>query len=92
MDTLLCDLDFAYCYIDDILIASRSEEEHKEHVRIVLKHLNDAGLTLNPHKCVYAQPEINFLSHQVTKEGIQPSEEHIPAILDYPKPMDVQQL
>ena len=90
MDTLLHDLAFAYCYIDDILIASRSKEEHEEHVRIVLKRLNDAGLTLNISKCV-SQPEVNFWGHQVTKEGIRPLEERIRAILDYPKPMDVQQ-
>ena len=92
MDQLLRDLEFAYVYIDDILIASHSEEEHKEHVRAVLRRLNQAGLTLNVDKCEYAKTEVTFLGYKISKKGIRPTSERVNAIREYPKPVDVEQL
>ncbi|GFR28647.1 hypothetical protein TNCT_4131 [Trichonephila clavata] len=66
------ELRFFYVYLDDILIASESEEEHKTHVRAVFQKLNEYGLTINVSKCVFGVPEISFLGHLVTKNGIKP--------------------
>ena len=66
MDTLFRDFDFLYVFIDDILIAFRSAEEHEEHVRRVLVRLQEAGLVINCTKCRYAEQEVDFLSYRVT--------------------------
>jgi len=92
MDELLRDLDFAYVYIDDVLIASPSEAEHEQHVRTILKRLDDAGFTLNVSKCVYAQQEVIFLGHTVTKHGIKPSSERVSTISEFPLPTTVEDL
>jgi hypothetical protein len=48
--------DFVVCYLDDILIFSKNLKEHKQHVRLVLEKLWDAGLYANLEKCVFHQP------------------------------------
>ncbi|KAG8172692.1 hypothetical protein JTE90_020349 [Oedothorax gibbosus] len=58
MHSVLRGLEFCFVYLDDILIASRSKEEHLSHLKIVFEKLQQFGLTLNLSKCHFAQPEI----------------------------------
>lgn len=55
MNEVLQGLDFCFVYIDDILIASRDENEHLQHLRTVLSRLNDYGVVINLNKCVFGQ-------------------------------------
>ena len=59
IDTVLLGLKFAYCYIDDILIASTNEKEYEEYLKAVLKRLSEHGLTVNLTKCVLGVSEIS---------------------------------
>lgn len=54
MNNVLHDLPFVFCYIDDILIASRTEDEHIAHLRQVFERLSSNGLTINVAKCMFA--------------------------------------
>ena len=54
MDRILAGLSFVFCYLDDIIIASRDEQEHLEHLREVFSRLREAGLVINAEKCVFA--------------------------------------
>ena len=51
MDDICRDLDFVFVYLDDILVASRSHEEHLLHLRAHFQQLTDQGLIINPAKC-----------------------------------------
>lgn len=51
IDQVLRGHSFCYAYIDDLLVASASPEEHKDHLRIVLQCLSDHGIIINPSKC-----------------------------------------
>lgn len=79
MDCVLRELDFCFCYIDDILIASRSEEEHKIHLDHVLSRLQEHSLTLNlwsnikSLKCVFGKQDVNYFGHCITANEITPS-------------------
>ncbi|KAG8160098.1 hypothetical protein JTE90_002444, partial [Oedothorax gibbosus] len=70
MHSVLRGLEFCFVYLDDILIASRSKEEHLSHLKIVFEKLQQFGLTLNLSKCHFAQPEMEpnnvNASHNVT--------------------------
>jgi hypothetical protein len=55
MDEVLRGLDYCYVYIDDILIASSSVEEHIGHLRTVFQCLERFGIVVNPSKCVFGQ-------------------------------------
>ncbi|UYV75001.1 hypothetical protein LAZ67_12002062 [Cordylochernes scorpioides] len=58
MHEVLRDLNFAFSYLDDILIASTDEKQHKEHLNLVFKRLNEYGLKINVSKSVFATTEI----------------------------------
>lgn len=92
IDTVLRDLDFALAYIDDILIFSDSQEAHLHHLEVLFRRLQQYGLRLQPGKCEFMKPELQFLGHLVTPEGIRPSPTKLDVITDWPKPVNVKEL
>ena len=56
MDSVLQDIDCAFVYLDDILIASSSEKEHLEDLRIVFRRLTEQGLVIRLEKCLFGVP------------------------------------
>lgn len=92
MNSVLQGLDYVYCYIDDVLIASETTEQHEHHLRKVLKRLQRAGITVNPAKCIFDEPEIKFLGYLVSAEGIRPLPDKVKATQEYPKPKTVVEL
>lgn len=79
-------------YIDDILIMSKTFEEHMDIVRKVLLTLQNNGIKVNVKKCDFFQPEVTFLGHLIGTEGIKKSPEFIEKIRDYPKPATITEL
>ena len=63
MDMILGDLPFCVVYIDDILVFSKTIEEHLQHLRIILQRLRENGLILHPQKCSLAKEKMEFLAH-----------------------------
>ena len=75
IDQVLRGLPFCYAYIDDLLVASSSPEQHQEHLRQVLQRLSEYGMVINPSKCQFGTAELDFLGHRVNAQGIHPLEE-----------------
>jgi hypothetical protein len=61
---------FVVVFIDDILVYSRNEEEHKEHLRLVLQKLRENQLYAKLRKCEFWLSEVSFLGHVITDGGI----------------------
>ncbi|KAG0435662.1 Retrovirus-related Pol polyprotein from transposon [Dictyocoela muelleri] len=78
MDKLFEEIRFAIPYLDDIIIFSKSHEEHITHIMKVLKILNDNNIKLNLEKCEFMKDKISFLGHNITREGILPIFQKIP--------------
>ena len=77
---VLSQLDFAMGYLDDIIIFSKTEEEHLEHLNIVFERLRRAGLKLKLQKCNFFKKHIQYLGHLISDEGIQPLPEKLASI------------
>lgn len=85
-------LNFCFPYIDDLLIASHSMEEHLDHLKTVFERLTNAGLIINVSKCVFASPKVTFLGHEISSEGIKPSEAKVEAINSITRPQTIKAL
>jgi hypothetical protein len=83
---------FVIVFIDDILIYSKNEQEHEEHLRIVLQILREKKLYAKLSKCDFYKDKIQYLGHVVSKEGIVVDPEKIKSIMDWPIPKDVSDI
>ena len=81
-------MPFVFVYIDNMLIFSGLEEEHRWVVYAVLQHLREAGLTVNPDRSTFFQHEVKFLSHRITPAGIFPLKKHADSLACFPPPTD----
>ena len=84
--------NFVSVYIDDILIFSKSMEEHVHHISVVLDRLQDAGLKLKLSKCHFVCQEVEYLGHLITPQGLQPNPRKVSAVSDFPTPTSVTQV
>ena len=72
MTRILKDIDFVIAYLDDIIIFSRTAEEHMSHIRKVFKKLQLAKLSMKLSKCHFFSKEIQYLGHILSTKGIHP--------------------
>ncbi|BHF81966.1 hypothetical protein SprV_0802510200 [Sparganum proliferum] len=92
IDHVLRVLPFVYAYIDDLLVAIRNGEEHKEHLALVFDRFDMFGVVINPCKCVLGVPSLEFLGHQVDSEGLRPHPSKVDAVRNFPPPTSKRQL
>ena len=74
------------CYIDDLIIFGRTEQELLDRLDVVFSRLREVGLKLKANKSVLFRQEVEFLGHLVTAEGIQPLPQKLEVIRDWPTP------
>lgn len=83
---------FVIVFLDDILIYSRSWDEHLEQLRIVLDTLRQHQLFAKLSKCSFAQSSISYLSHIISSEGVATDPEKMRAMEEWPRPTTVTEL
>jgi hypothetical protein len=90
---LMTELDkFVVVFIDDILIYSKNEEEHAEHLRIVLQRLRAHKLYAKFSKCEFWLDNVKFLGHSISKEGISVDPSKVQEVMDWKPPKTVHQI
>ena len=90
-DTLQEYLDqFCICYIDDILIYSRTLKEHRQQVRKVLTKLKEAGLFIKSEKCEFSVQKTAFLGFIISEHGIKMNPKKVKAVLEWETPKNVK--
>ena len=72
MTGILKDISFAIAYLDDIILFSKTPQEHFSHIRQVFKKLRSAKLSMEMNKCNFFSKEIQYLGHILSATGIQP--------------------
>ena len=81
--------DFVLVFLDDILIYSKTLEEHERHVRQVLEVLRKEKLYAKESKCDFFKQEVEFLGHLVGRNGIRMMEDKVAAVSEWPTPTKV---
>ena len=79
-------------YLDDILIFSKTPEEHEKHLETVLQILEREGAYAKLKKCDFNKPELLYLGHIIGRDGIKVDPTKIACIEDWPKPSNVHDL
>jgi hypothetical protein len=83
---------FVVVFIDDILVYSKSTEEHEEHLRVVLQRLRDHQLYAKFSKCEFWINEVPFLGHVISSKGISMEPSKVRDVLDWESPKSVHQV
>jgi hypothetical protein len=83
---------FVVVFIDDILVFSRSEEEHEEHLRLVLQKLREHQLYAKFSKCAFWLKEVSFLGYIITDGGIAVDPSKVRDILNWSPPKNVLEI
>ena len=92
MDEVCLDLDFAFAYLDDVLIASPDPSSHKVHVERLFERFADFGLAINPAKCEFGKQALDFLGYRVDRHGLRPLEHKVTTIREFPQPTTIVSL
>jgi len=87
IDDVTHGLNFCFPYVvDNILVFSKSPEEHAKHLRALFQRLSTYGVIVNPSKCVLGQPEVRFLGYLVSAQGTRPPSDRVAALREYSPP------
>ena len=92
MNKVLEGLTYAMTYIDDIIIFSKNELEHLEHLEEVFCQLRKAELKMKQSKCDFFKSEIHYLGHLISADGISPLPDKLATIKNMPAPKDVKEI
>ena len=85
IDTALRGLINKHCfaYLDDIIIIGQSMKEHNQDLAIVLQRLRELVLKIQPDKCEFLKPELEYLGHIVTAKGVKPDPKKIEEVKNF---------
>ena len=94
MSNIFRDEIFKYvvCYLDDILVYSKSWSDHIKHVRVVMSKLDEVGFRLNMKKCKLGLNEVTFLGMNISEKGMGTNVEKTRAIKKWPRPVNLREL
>ena len=92
IDEVLRGLPFCFAYIDDLLIASKDENSHLQHMKEVFTRLQNYGIQINVEKSMFGVYSVDFLGHTVSSTGITPLQAKCLAVQQFPKPSTQRQL
>ena len=91
---VLVNLVFVICevYIDDIFIFGKDEEEFLHNLRLVFERFQKHKITLQPKKCRFGAPELEFVGHVISADGVDYTSEKRQKVLDFPLPSTPKQM
>src|SRR5437667_11343614 len=80
---------FCIVYFNEILIFSRTAEEHERHIKIIRRAFNEAG---NLDKCKFFATQIRFLLHIINKDSSHPNPQNVKKVLNWPTPQTITEV
>ncbi|KAK2717685.1 hypothetical protein QYM36_006456 [Artemia franciscana] len=92
MDEIFKGLEGIRILINDILVYGKSQEEHDNRLRAVLKRAREKGVRFNREKCTFGMEQVKYFGHIISKEGIKPDPEKLNAIEKMQSPTTKEEL
>ena len=92
MDGILQGIPHCICYLDDILVTGRTDDDHIRNLNTVFQRLQKHGVRLHPEKCYLFQDSVEYLGHTINAEGVHTTNKKVQAILDAPSSRNLQEL
>ena len=92
MSEWMAGLEFARAYIDDLLVTSKSFNEHLEHLELIFTHLQEAGLKVNATKSLFCAIELEYLGYTINRKGTWLMTKKVEAIQKLGSPKNRRQL
>ena len=94
MEKVLSRLTWRKCllFIDDIIVYSKTFDEHIENLDKVFERLREAKLKLSPQKCVLFQKQVSFLGHTISENGVSTDPKKIQDVINWPTPKNVKEV
>ena len=92
MESVLQGLSHVVVYINNILIAGGSEEDHLKTLALVLARLDNVGIQLRKSKCKFIQESVTYLGHRIDQHGVHPLKEKVQAVQEAPAPKNITEL
>ncbi|GBL58551.1 Retrovirus-related Pol polyprotein from transposon 17.6 [Araneus ventricosus] len=92
INEILRGLDYCFPYLDDILIASENQVEHKRHLEEIFTRFRKYGIIINESKCEFGKDTIDFLGHTINSNGCTSHRDKVRAILEHNKPVTISDL
>jgi transposase InsO family protein len=86
------DLKGVFSYLDDIIVAGETLEEHDERLKKFLEITQSLNITLNKEKCIWRQNSINFLGYTIGQGEVKPDSDRLDPLRNLPIPHDLQSL
>ena len=92
MDSICQPFDLVFVYLDDILVASSTQVEHRNHLQSLFQRLADFGLVIDAEKCQFGRRQIEFLGHLIDQHRAKPLPRKVKAAQAIPYPITVLDL
>ena len=73
-------------YLDDVIVFVSTLEDYSRDIVTLFERLRKIGLMLQPDKCEYLRPELEYLGHVITSKGVKPNSEKIKAVVNFKLP------
>ena len=92
MDLVLAGLQWSHClvYLDDIIILGSSFEDHMKNLEAVFTRIRQAGLKLQPKKCVFLRALVNYLGHIVSRSEVSTDPAKVERVVSWPTPQTTE--
>lgn len=94
MDMVLAGIKWKNClvYLDDIIVIGKTFREHLANLKEVFQRLREAGLRLKPNKCHFCSPQVEFLGHIVSRDGVHTDPRKTAKVAEWPKPTNKKEV
>lgn len=92
MDSLFKDLKFVSAYMDDIIVFSKTREDHVRHLQETLQILREAGFRAKASKCQWFQTTVRYVGHLISAEGVTAIPESAALVLQYGRPTNARDI